>query len=51
VLWKKTKDVKPLRRAPVPPIKLEELIERALMQLFLDNIDIIMDEALPPGFT
>jgi hypothetical protein len=51
VLWKKTGDVEPLRRAPRPPKKLEELVERALVQLFLDNVDIIIDEALPLGFT
>jgi hypothetical protein len=46
VLWKKTEDVKPLRRAPGPSKKLEELVEQALVQLFLDNVDIIIDEAL-----
>jgi hypothetical protein len=51
VLWKKTGDVKPLRRAPGPPKKLKELIERALVQLFVDNVDITIDEALPLGFT
>jgi hypothetical protein len=51
VLWKKTGDVEPLRRASGPPKKLEELIKRALVQLFLDNVDIIIDEALPLKFT
>jgi hypothetical protein len=51
VLWKKIKDIEPLRRAPGPPKKLEELVERALVQLFLDNVDIIINEALPIGFT
>lgn len=51
MLWKKTGDVEPLRRAPGPPKKLEELVERALVQLFLDNVDITIDEALPLRFT
>jgi hypothetical protein len=32
--------------APGAPKKLEELVERALVQFFVDNVDIIIDEAL-----
>jgi hypothetical protein len=35
-----------VRRAPGAPKKLEELVEQALVQLFVDNVDITIDVAL-----
>jgi len=44
--WKKTGDVERLCKAGGRPRKIEDRLEEALVQLFLDHVDITIDEAL-----
>jgi transposase len=44
--WKKTRDVERLYKAGGRPRKIEDRLEEALVQLFLDHMDMTIDEAL-----
>jgi hypothetical protein len=45
-LWDKTGDVERLCRRPGRPKSLDHILEQALTQLFLENVDITIDKAL-----
>jgi transposase len=45
-LWQKTGDVEKLRKRGGRPKSLDEYLEQAIVQIFLENVDITMEEAL-----
>jgi len=45
-LWDKTGDVEKLRKRPGRERSLDEYVEQAIVQIFLQNVDITMEEAL-----
>jgi transposase len=45
-LWEKTGDVEKLYKASGRPRSLDDILEQALVQIFLDHVDITMEEAL-----
>jgi transposase len=45
-LWQKTGGVEKLRKRGGMPKSLDEYVEQAIVQIFLENVDITMEEAL-----
>jgi hypothetical protein len=45
-LWQKTGDVEKLRKRGGRPKSLDEYLEQAIVQIFLENVDITIEEAL-----
>jgi transposase len=45
-LWNKTGDVERLSRQGCRPRKIQDLLEQAVIQLFIDHVDLAIEEAL-----
>jgi transposase len=45
-IWKKTGDVERIYRRPGRPPIMEHVLEQAVVQMFIDHVDIMITEAL-----
>jgi hypothetical protein len=45
-IWKKTEDVERIHRRPGRPFKMEHVLKQAVVQIFIDYVDITITEAL-----
>jgi hypothetical protein len=45
-IWKKTGDVERIYRRPGRPPIMEHVLEQAVIQMFIDHVDITITEAL-----